>query len=458
MPLDAAAAFAPQRRFDRAAPTLPRVLKAPPPRGLPLTCIAFALASLATAMLVTVLRAEEIAGATMHPTTLLVVHLITVGFLLPVITGATWIVLPLAFGVRLPASGWDWAAALSICIGGLGVASHFVFGGYDGMAWSGLMIVAGAISPAWHVTRRLLLGSSSALLFRVPIPLAWLHLFLAAGLGILLALDRREPFLPGGHVAALAGHAHLAGVGFALSMFVGVGYRLLPMVLPARPPRTHAAWIPVLLLGPGSVLFALGKSLGWQLAARAAAIGIAAGLITFVAILLSLDRRAPPPPRDRPQPDLPSHQLRVAVLWLAVAAALGIGLLLADAPRPAFVAGYGCAALLGFFVTAILAILPRIVGWFAWLRQWQGSRGQELPPRSAHGLSSRWLQRLVTYPMLLGTVLAFYGCVQGSAVTLRLGALCIGLATLACAGELIWIHRSLARSRAAALESSGAAP
>ena len=79
----------------------------------------------------------------------------------------------------------------------------------------------------------------------VPIPLAVrLHIglafvsFVGAGvLGVLIGADRDFDVVPGFAITNVYAHAHLAGLGWATLMVIGVGYRLLPMVLPSAMPE-----------------------------------------------------------------------------------------------------------------------------------------------------------------------------------------------------------------------------
>jgi len=68
------------------------------------------------------------------------------------------------------------------------------------------------------------------------VALAFVNILLAAVLGILLGLDRTRALLGVSPLAMMFAHAHLAAVGWATMMVVGLSYRLIPMILPARMP------------------------------------------------------------------------------------------------------------------------------------------------------------------------------------------------------------------------------
>ena len=59
--------------------------------------------------------------------------------------------------------------------------------------------------------------------------LAFLNILSAATLGVLIGFDKVYHFLPGFVLANVFAHAHLAALGWATMMVIGVAYRLLPM-------------------------------------------------------------------------------------------------------------------------------------------------------------------------------------------------------------------------------------
>ena len=116
------------------------------------------------------------------------------------------------------------------------MVAHFWIEEFGGMAWS----AGTAATGIPYVMVRLLAALAQSPTPRevaLHIQLAAVNLLGAATAGLLLACDKVYHFLPGYVLSNVFAHAHLAGVGWATMMVVGVGYRLLPMVLPAEPPR-----------------------------------------------------------------------------------------------------------------------------------------------------------------------------------------------------------------------------
>ena len=118
------------------------------------------------------------------------------------------------------------------------------------MAWSGALALA---TPLW-LGGRVLKGLRHApvpLEARLPVALAILNFYVAAGLGVMLGIHKHQPFLPFTQLDGVHAHVHLAAVGFAALLVVGVGYRVLPMVLPAAMPRGPLALASGLVLPGG---------------------------------------------------------------------------------------------------------------------------------------------------------------------------------------------------------------
>ena len=79
--------------------------------------------------------------------------------------------------------------------------------------------------------------------------LAFVNILAAATLGVLIGFDKVYEFLPGFVLSNVFAHAHLAAIGWASMMVVGVAYRLLPMVLPAAMPAGSGLYMSALPSG-----------------------------------------------------------------------------------------------------------------------------------------------------------------------------------------------------------------
>src|SRR4029450_9560676 len=123
---------------------------------------------------------------------------------------------------------------------------------YSGMAWAGATAL---LTPAW-LGSRVLSGLPTApvpLEARLPLGLAMVNLSLAGGLGVLLGINKYDPFLAVAQMDGVHAHLHLAAVGFATLMVVGAGYRMLPMVIPAAMPRGRLAFASTIAIETGTL-------------------------------------------------------------------------------------------------------------------------------------------------------------------------------------------------------------
>jgi hypothetical protein len=110
----------------------------------------------------------------------------------------------------------------------IGMVAHFWIEEYSGMAWSAATITCGAL----YMTGRIAIGVVAAPIQRavkLHIVLACLNFWLAALMGIAIAIDKAAPFLPAYILANVFAHSHLAAIGWATMMIVGISYRLLPI-------------------------------------------------------------------------------------------------------------------------------------------------------------------------------------------------------------------------------------
>jgi cbb3-type cytochrome oxidase subunit 1 len=221
-----------------------------PPRGLPTFYIALAHLSLALAFALIAVDPRGAAGFFYHSRMLAIVHLVTLGWITASILGALYIVGPVALRMRIAAGRLDYAAASFVAIGVIGMVGHFWIQEYEGMAWSGATVGAGILAVGVRLMGPLQRARVPAAI-RVHVALAFVNICCAAIMGVLLGINRVHPFLPGFVLNNVFAHAHLAAIGWAAMMVVGVSYRLLPMVPPAEMPRGLGLWTSALLLRAG---------------------------------------------------------------------------------------------------------------------------------------------------------------------------------------------------------------
>lgn len=295
------------------------------------------------------------------PALLAATHLITLGVLTMVMSGAIMQLLPVVAGVDL---AWRRLSASAmhalLCIGTLLLAAAFW--------WSQPLLFALALTPlvlalAWLLAAcgaglwRARAGPASAMLSGMRMALG--SLLPTLGLGAALALAVKWPLgLP---LAALADLHVLWGLlGWVGLLLVAVAYQVIPMfqVTPLYPAALTRA------LGPSLLLLLLGGSAA-RLAGHSSMaplhLLLLAGFALFALTTLALLAR-----RKRPAPDATTRFWRLSMASLLACAALWYAPLGPDARALLL----GVLFLLGFAYSAVLGMLYKIVPFLLW-HHWQ---------------------------------------------------------------------------------------
>lgn len=352
----------------------------------------------------------SVTGYFYHPFMIGVVHLVTLGWISSSILGAIFIVGPLALRMPMPVGRLDYWSFAFYAIGVSGVVSHFWIEQYSGMAYSAAMVVLAVGQVAWRVIRQLYL-SPIPVGVRLHVALACINFFAAGTLGVLIGTDREVDVMPGSTIANVFAHAHLAGLGWATLMVVGVGYRLLPMVLPSAMPVGLRVVASVTLMQLGVVgivttLLVSGQTgIGWALLT-------VAGLGSFFASVVWMRRHPRPAPPERPKPDWGVLHALQALIYLLVAAA--VGLFLVAAPTTTWSTRlemfYGTVALVGFLSQIVVGLEHRILPLFEWHTRFKASGFADQPP-SPHTMGSQRIRATVFYLWTVGVPLLAVGFV-----------------------------------------------
>ena len=376
------------------------------PRTLPVVYFSFGHFTLVAALLLVAVRPTDIAGFFYHPRMFTAVHLITLGWITCSILGATYLVAPLALRMSLPATPVDNWICAAMLIGASGIVSHFWLDQYWGLVASGMLTFA-ALTGFAHRVWPALGTAKSPPGVRLLVGLAHANLQLAVLAGLLIAINKLLPFLPGAHLSYVFGHVHLAIVGWAVMMVVGVGYRLLPMFLPAAPPEGRSIVLCAATMETG----VLGLSITLPIsntAARIFAIIITVGLIIFfvdLARMLTHPRKRPP---QLPRPDLGMLHAFQALVYLILSAAIGLYMLFVPGWQLNWIMIYGVFGLLGFLGQIILGMGMRLLPMFAWMEGFTNG-GFDTSQPAPHDMPSRPLQYGILVLWTLGVPLLAVG-------------------------------------------------
>jgi hypothetical protein len=261
--------------------------------------------------------------------------------------------------------------------------------------------------------------------------LAFANIGMAGAAGGALAVSRVVGGLSWSPLTMALAHGHLAVLGWATMMIFGIGYRLIPMFLPAAMPSGRGLGLSAVLLQLGTL--GLVVSLMTGVPAWPAGLLVAGACGTFFWWIRRTVRQRRPRPIDLPQRDWSTWHTHLAVAYLVVAVALGGWLAIGDPPVTVTWA-YGAAGILGFVAQMVSGIQGRLVPLLAWYRALEGRDG-ELPRRSVHGLIAPRLACAVFMTWLAGLPLFTAGL-----MTEHHGAIAAGAATLLAASLLSASH------------------
>ena len=393
----------------------------PPPRLLPLLYLGTAHVSLALACLFAALWPQAVAGFFYHSWLIGLVHLVTLGWISFSILGAIYIVAPLALRMELSARRLDYVAYACALIGIVGMVGHFWIQEYGGMAWSAGTVATGVI----YMTVRIVLNVRRASIpsaVKLHVVLACVNFWIAASLGVHIAIDKVLHFLPGFVLTNVFAHAHLAALGWAAMMVVGVGYRLLPMTFPSKMPSGRSLYASAILLETGVIgLFVtlLIRS-AWAMAFGLTIVG---GLVVFLSQVAWMRGHLAAKPAGAPRIDFGFLHACSAGLSLVVAIALGCWLLTAPTSTSSLqvAAVYGVIGLLGFLAQMVVAMEARLLPLVSWFWSYEAS-GYAVPPPSPHAMRDRTLQAIVFIGWTVGVPALAVGMWAASARWVGLGA------------------------------------
>jgi len=365
-----------------------------PARLIPLLYLGTAHVSLALACLLVACAPQAVAGFFYHSRMVAIVHLITLGWVTFSILGAIYIVGPVVLRMPFPAHRADYVAWTVAFIGVVGMVAHFWIQEFGGMAWSAATVTGGIL----YVATRMVCGLRRATVpaaIKLHIALACLNIGLAAAMGILIAFDKAYHFLPGFVLSNVFAHAHLAAVGWAAMMVVGVGYRLLPMTLPSKMPSGRSMFASAVLLETGAL--GLFVTLLLQSAWTALfGVSIVAGLGIFIAHVAWMVRSAVPKSAAAARIDFAVLHVAAAGASLVVAVAIGLTLLVVPTSARTLhaAAAYGGFGIVGFLAQMVVAMETRLIPLSAWY--WAYSRSDfRVAPTPPLLMRDRTLQTIV---------------------------------------------------------------
>lgn len=403
-----------------------------PAAGIPWLYFGFGHVCLAVAFAILALHPALPGPFFLHPRMAALVHLVTLGWITSSIFGAFYFVAPLT--MRMPLRpGWaDRGAFACYAVGVAMVVTQFWNGDYQRMAWAAGLILLAAL----HVSARAALGLPAALggwPVKLHIALAFANLLAATVFGMIVGLNRIHAWFTWPPLAAAYAHLHIAVVGWAAMMFVGLAYRLIPMIVPTAMPKGASLAASAVLIESGLAIL-VNSLMGGSSWTIAGAFLIVAGFTSFVLHVRLALRDKLPPPAALPRPDWATWQTHVALLWLLIAAVAGPLLSFGGAGEWRVSVGwwYGVAGLIGFLAQVIAGMQGRLVPMYAWYGAFEAG-GHTPPAVAVHALASHRLARWIFIvwtagvPLLaLGLATAWTAVIAAASVTMLAGVLLNG--------------------------------
>ena len=414
-----------------------------PAADIPLLYFGLAHVCVAVAFVIIIVDPSLPGPFFLHPRMVAVVHLVTLGWISGSILGAFYIVAPLALRMPLGAGWLDRVAIAAFATGVIGMVTGFWSAQYSAIVWPAAFVAAAVL----HVAIRTWIGLAAAVVpwpIKLHVALAFANMIAASLFGIVLGLNRTHAWFAWSPLSAAYAHLHVAVVGWATMMFVGLAYRLIPMIVPTAMPTGRSMALSAVLLQVGLVVLviALIKESAWQ---AAGAWLIIAGLTSFfIHVRLAL-RHKLPPPAALPRPDWATWQTHVALLWLLVAAGTGLYITWPGG-GPAVAAGwlYGTAGLIGFLAQVITGMQGRLLPMHAWYAAVDAA-GRKPPSRSAHTLASPRLARLNLYCWTTGVPTLVLGLMRVSPSIVRIAGVILFAGVVLGALQAVHIVRASRR-------------
>jgi hypothetical protein len=372
---------------------------------------------------------ELAAGNYLSPHVAGVTHLFTLGWLTMTIFGALYQLLPVALGapIRWPklghASFWTFAPGAGLFACGIADGSTTLHHIGVGLVAIGVVLAVTNIGATLPRAR-----TRDVTWAAIAIALAYLSSTLV--LGIVLLHNIHTGFIAAARVRVLATHLHVALVGWALIMIVGVAHRLLPMFLLAHGANTRWTVRALTLLASGVALLALGINTQVAAVSWAAVILMECGLGCFLYQASAFFRA-----RVRRKIDAGMRFAGTGLGFLVIAAMLGPLVLWRGQTASRLATVYVLMVLVGGIVVFVSGFFYKIVPLLAWTARYSGPKSSSGTPTVAQMFSAR-----VAEAQLVVTVSAILilstGILAGSAAGAYAGSGLFVVGVLLFAGQI----------------------
>lgn len=449
-----------------ASPGTPRLDAPLPDVRLPLCFMLTGMVSLATAAIVLATRPDLLATYHYNQHIIAVTHLVVLGFLLSVVSGALYQLVPVVLETRLHSERLARAHYAIHLVSVAGMVWMFWTWNMKQVGHFGSGLAAGVGLLVWNLGRTLIRARRwNPVSFGVASALAWLTSTIVAGLALaaakstyeltgrtdvqpalaatLAGLEATQRFLAHFEpMAVMHAHAHLGVLGVFILLTCSVAFRLVPMFVIGELRSPRRAWAAIACLNAGTAAAFLAILLQSRLK-LAAALLVCVGVGFYLAELKAIVRA-----RRRVALDGGIRLFLVSQSLLVPTAVLGLVLAVPGLQLTEFVGrletAYGFLAILGVIATAILGMVYKILPFLVWFSAYGRAIGRHRTP-ALHDMYSAPLQQTGGRAWILALTLGLAGILLASPGISRLAAMlvCLSLVTLAVntariLGHLIW--------------------
>ncbi len=384
-----------------------------------------------------------------HPHTIAITHLFLLGFLLSVVFGATYQLVPVALETTLASerlARWHFPIhILSVA----GMVWMFWIWNMKDLGHFGCGLALGVGFFLWNLGRTLLrVRRWTVISFGIASALFWLAAVVTAGLAVAAAkcsyelVDRADiprllrlpleglkatadvvlKFEPLGVMHA---HAHLGVVGVFVLLTVAVAYKLVPMFLLSEVQRPWRAWTSMVLLNAGllALVPAIALQAWWK--------PIASGIVIMGLLMYGFEIAAIVRARRRHTLDWGIRAFLAAQACLVPVAGLGLFLswptMVLTEMTGRLENAYGFLAILGVLGLGILGMLHKILPFLVWFAAYGREIGRARTP-SLQEMQCASLQAGTFLSWLTGLAICLAGILLGSDGLARMGLILLALA------------------------------
>lgn len=428
---------------------------------LPLLFACTGLLALAAGVTCLTLRPDLLAEYHYNQHVVAVTHLMVLGWILTVVMGSMYQLVPVALEARLHSERLAAVQYLLHLVGFVGMVWMFWVWNMKQVGHFGSILAAGVGLFVYNIIRTLRhVPRWNVTATAVSAALVWITLTIVAGLSLATAKcvgDFESGAPQAGSVGtllsalkSLAGtlarldaismmhaHAHLGAVGCFAVLIVGVSYKLVPMFTLSEVQNTPRAVLSVLLLNiglAGSIPAMVWQS-PWKLLF---AVVMATGLVFFGWELRAILRA-----RKRRVLDWGLRYFLTSLVMFLPVSLLGLILAWPGLTLNTFTGRlenlYGLLGFLGIITFAILGMLYKIIPFLVWFSCYSGLIGKTRVPTLSELYSTR-LQAVGYWFYLAGMVATSVGILSAGEWNIRVGC---GLLVVAVATMLINVVKML---------------